>query len=106
MPLVLVEIKDFNASIDNKPFFDLSVKKQTRNERKTCRNAKKQLLYYRKLIRLFLSSKRLKTQTNLWRQTNIIIFHEINFMGKLEEDNDTTMFLLLETRKKLFWVFL
>ena len=37
----LVEIKNFHALIDNKPFFDQPVKKQRRSVQKTYRNAKK-----------------------------------------------------------------
>ena len=44
MPLVY--IKDFNASIDNKPFLDQPVKKQT----KAYRNDKKKWLYKTELI--------------------------------------------------------
>ena len=53
--LPLVEIKDFNALIDNKPFFDQPVKKAS--IKKTCRNVKKWCLFNRKLIRLFAPSK-------------------------------------------------
>ena len=52
----LVEIKDFIALIDNKPFFDQPVKK-TRRVWKTYRNIKKLWLYNRKFIRLFISLK-------------------------------------------------
>ena len=34
--MALVEIKDFNGLIDNKPFFDQPVKKQTKRVKKTC----------------------------------------------------------------------
>ena len=37
----LVKIKDFNALIDNKPFFGQPIKKQTRSIRKTCWNIEK-----------------------------------------------------------------
>ena len=45
----LVEIKDFNASTHNKPFFDQPIK--------TCQNVKRLWLYNRELIRLTASSK-------------------------------------------------
>ena len=49
----LVEIKDFNALIDNKPFFDQPVKKtKTRSIWKTYQNVKKQSSYNRKFIRI------------------------------------------------------
>ena len=53
----LVEIKDFNALIDNKPFFVQLVKEQTRSARKAYQNVKKWWLWSRKFIRLFVSSK-------------------------------------------------
>ena len=38
----LIEIKDFNALIDNKQFFCSASKTQTRSAGKICRNVKKQ----------------------------------------------------------------
>ena len=37
---------------------------------------------------------------NLSRQTNTSIPQQNNFVGKLEEDDDATMFLLLKSSKK------
>ena len=54
----LVEINDFNALINNKPFFD-------------------------QLIGIDLS-----------RQTNMSISQQINFVGKLEEDDGPKMFFI------------
>ena len=49
--MLLCEIKDFNALIDNEPFFDQSVKKTYENSVwKTCQNVKKQFLCDRKFI--------------------------------------------------------
>ena len=52
----LVENKDFNALIDNKPFFDQPVNKNNKLW-KTYSNVKKWWLYNRKFIRLFVSWK-------------------------------------------------
>ena len=49
----LVEIKDFNAIIFNKPFFLLTQKKQQEGYQMP-RNVKKWWLYNRKRIRLFV----------------------------------------------------
>ena len=60
----LVEIKYFNALIDNKPYFDHSVKTKLEVYEKPCLwnwNVKKWWLYNRKFIRLFISSKILET---------------------------------------------
>ena len=80
----LVEIKHFNALIDNKP----SVKnKQEANERliKMSKNN-----YYKtgKLLDYLHHQKHYKLiSINLSRQTNASIFWQINFKGKLEEDD-------------------
>ena len=106
----LVKIKDINALIDNKPFFDQPVKYKQEAYKKimeisgnndyTTRN----LLdfsyhkYYYKLIGIDLS-----------RQTNMSISQRINFVEKLEEDDGATMFLLLKRFKnysKLFFRFI
>ena len=56
--ILLVEIKDIDPLIDNKPFFENQFfKNQTGIVWKTYQNVKKQWLYNRKFIRLFVSSK-------------------------------------------------
>ena len=60
----LVEIKDFNALINNKPFFDQPI------------------------------------GIDLSRQTNMSISQQINFVGKLEEDDGPTMFFITEKQQK------
>ena len=40
--------------------------------------------------------------TDLSRQTNTIIPQQINFVGKLEEDNSSAVFFIAESNKKLF----
>ena len=99
----LVEIKDFNALIDNEPFFDHPRKsKQEANEKLIgmSRNddyTKGNLLdfsyhqNYYKLIGIDLS-----------RQTNTSIPQQINFVGKLEEDDVQQCFLLLKSSIKQF----
>ena len=52
----LVEIKDFNALIENKPFFDQPVK--TNKERmKSLLKCQEMMAIHRKLIRIFASSE-------------------------------------------------
>ena len=53
--MLLLEIQDFIALIDNKPFFDKQVKKHTRSLWQTCSNVKEQWLYKIKFIRLVVS---------------------------------------------------
>ena len=97
----LVEIKDFNILIDNKPFFDQPVKNKqevcekliemSTNDDHTTGNLLDYLYHqnYYKLIGIDLS-----------RQTNSIIHQQINFVGKLEEDKSATMFFTAEKQQK------
>ena len=97
----LVEIKDFNALIDNKPFFDRPVKSKqetyeklieiSRNDDYTIKNLLDYLYHqkYYKLIGIDLS-----------RQTNTNIPQQINFVGKLEEDDGGTMFFIAEKQQE------
>ena len=97
-----VEIKDFNALIDNKPFFDQLVKNKPKvyeklvemssNNDQTTGNLVDYLYHqnYNELIGIDLS-----------RQTNMSISPQISFVGKLEEDDDTRMFFIAEKQQKL-----
>ena len=89
----LVEIKDLNALISNKPFFDQPGKNKqetyekpiemSKNDDYTTGNLLNYLHYqkYYKLIGIDLS-----------RQTNTSILQQIKFVGKLEENDFSTMF--------------
>ena len=97
----LVEIKDFNALIDNKPLFDQPVKNEQEryenifelsiNDDYTTGNLLDYLYHqnYYKLLGIDLS-----------RQTNTNIPQQINFTGKSEEDNGATMFFIAEKQQK------
>ena len=95
----LVEIKDFNVLINNKPFFDHPVKNKqevyemSRHYDYTTGNLLSHFYYqnYYKRIDIDLS-----------RQKNTSVHQQINFTGKLEKDDGVTMFLLLKSSKKLF----
>ena len=97
----LVEIKDFNALIDNKPFFDQQVKKEayekliemSRNDNYTIGNLL-DFPYHQNYFKL--------VGIDLSRQTNTNILHQINFTGKLEEDDGGTMFFIAEKQQKQF----
>ena len=89
--MLLVEIKDFSALIGNKPIFDQLVEKQevheklaemSRNNDYTTRNLLDYSYHqnYYKFIGIDLS-----------KQTNTFIHQQINFTGKLEE-NDGNVF--------------
>ena len=99
----LIETKNFNALIDNKPFLDHTVKnkqeayenliKMSRNDNYTTANLLDFSYHqsYYKLIGIDLS-----------RQTHTNILQQINFVEKLEEDDGAVLFLLLKSSKKLF----
>ena len=63
-----LEIKDFNALIDNKTFFDQPVKNK-RIVWKTCQNVKKQLIYNSKFIRLLIPPKLSLTHSHWFIKT-------------------------------------
>ena len=100
--MLSVEIKDCNALIDNKPFFDQPVKnkqeayekliKMSRNNDYTTGNLL-DYLYYQNYYKL--------TGIDLSRQTNTSIPQKINFTGKLEEDDVATMFFITKHKKIL-----
>ena len=82
----LVQIKDFNALVDNKPFFDQPLKKKQKAHEKfieTLRNNDYttgnflDYLYHQKYYKLI--------GIDLSKQANTSIPHQINFTGKLEE---------------------
>ena len=91
----LVEIKDFNALIDNKPFFDQPVKhkqeayekllEMSRNDDYTTGNLL-EFSYHQSYYKLI--------GTDLSRRKNTIVPQKINFVGKLEEDGGATMLVI------------
>ena len=97
----LVEIKDFNVLIDNKPFFDQPVKNKqevyekliemSRNDDCTTGN----LLGY-----LYHQSYYKFIGTDLSRQTNTNIPPQNIFTGKLEQDDGAAMFFIAEKQQK------
>ena len=98
----LIKIKDFNALIDNKPFFDQPVKNKqeayekiiemSRNDDYTTGNLLDFSYHqnYYKIIGIDLS-----------RQTNTSISQQINFIGKLEEGDGAIMFFIDEKQHKV-----
>ena len=103
----LVEITDFNVLIDNKPLFVQPVK----NKQEACENliqmsrnhdyAGGRLLdfsYHQNYYKLI--------GNDLSRQANTSIPQQINFLGKLEEDNGAAMFFLCaEKQQKTILIF-
>ena len=102
----LIAIKDFNSLIDNKQFFDQPVKSKQKaceklidmsiNDKYTTGN----LLDY-----LYCQKYYKPTDINLSRETNTSIPQQINYVGKLEEDDDVTMFFVSEKQQKFILKF-
>ena len=97
----LVKIKDFNALIDNKPFFDQPVK----NKQQVCEKLSKMsrnddyttgdlldFSYHQNYYKLI--------GIDLPRQANTSIPQQINFVGKLEEDDGAKIYFIAEKQQK------
>ena len=92
--MLLVPVNDFSASIDNKPFFDQPLKSKKEAYQKLIEMSKNitlqmpnytignllDYLYHQKYYKLI--------GIDLSRQTNRSTSQQINFVGKLEEDDD------------------
>ena len=97
----LVEIKDFNAWTDNKPFFDEPVKSKqeaygkrkeiSRNDNYGTGNFL-DFTYHQNYYK--------RIGIDILRQTNMNIPQQINFTRKLEEDDGATMFFIAEKQQK------
>ena len=85
----LVEIKDFDALINNPPFFDQPAKKQQEAYEKLVQRSRNDDYTTGNLYNI-----------DLLRQTNTSFPQQINFVGKLEEDDGATMFFIAEKQQK------
>ena len=100
---LLVEIKDFNELINNKLFFDQSVKNKQEVYEKPIEISRNYDYATGNLLDYFYHQNCYKLiGIDLSRQTNASIPQQINFVGKLEEDDDATMFFVSEKHPKLF----
>ena len=82
-------MKGFNALLDNKLFFDHSVKNRREAYEKTTGTLFDYLYHQINYKLIFI---------DLSRQTNTRIPQQINFIGKLEEDEGGTMFFMTENQ--------
>ena len=97
----LVEIKDLNALIENKPFFDHPVKNKQEAYKKPIEMSGNidyttgnllGYLYHQKFYKLI--------GIDLSRKTNTSIPPQINFVWNLEDDDGGTMFFIAEKQQK------
>ena len=102
-----VQIKDFNVLIDGKGFFDLPIKNEEEAYEKIIDMSNNDyttsnlldFAYYKKNYRLIA--------TDLSKQTKIKDPQQINFIGKIEgQDNGVTMFFIIERSEETTFEFL
>ena len=96
----LVEIKDFKALIDNKPFFDQPVKNKQEVYEKLIKMSRNDDCLTGNLLNYLYHQNYYKLiGTDLSRQTNMNISQEIKFTEKLEVDDGATMFFFAEKQQ-------
>ena len=97
----LVEIKDINALINNKTFFDQPVKNKEKAYEKLIEMSRNHDYTTGNLLDYLYNQKYHKLIcTDLSRQTNTSVPQQINFVGKLEEDDSATMLFVSEKQQK------
>ena len=97
----LVEIKDFNALIDNKPFFDRPVKNKQEAYEKLIEISKNDDYAIGNLLDFSYHQNYYKLiGIDLWRRTNTNIPQQTNYIGKLEKDEGATIFFIAEKQQK------
>ena len=97
----LVGIKDSNALIDNKPFFDQPVKNKQEVDEKLIEMSRNDDYTKGNLLDFSYEQNYCKLiGIDLSRQTHTSIHQEINFVEKLEEDDGATMFFIAEKQHK------
>ena len=97
----LVEVKEFNALIDNKPFFGQPIKSKQESDEKFIEMSRNNDYTTGNLLDYFYHQKCYKlTCIVLLRQTKTTILQKINFTRKLYEDDGATMFFIAEKQQK------
>ena len=102
----LLELKDFNALIENKPFFDQSVKNKQEAYEKPIEMSRNDDYITRNLLDFsYHQNYYTLNGINLSRQTNRSITQKINFVGNLEKDDGATKFFTAEKQHKIIKIF-
>ena len=97
----LVEIKDFNAWTDNKPFLDEPVKSKQEAHGKRKEISRNDNYGTGNFLDFTYHQNYYKRiGIDILRQTNMNIPQQINFTRKLEEDDGATMFFIAEKQQK------
>ena len=99
----LVETKDFNALIDNKPFFHQAVKNKQEAYEKLIEMSRYDDYTTGNLLDFSYHQNYYKLiGIDLARHTNTSIPQQINFTGKLEKDDGAVMFFIAEKQQKIY----
>ena len=99
--MLLIEIKDFNALMDNKPFFDQPIKNRQEAYEKLIEMSRNDDYTTRNLLDYLYHQNHYKViYIDLSRQINTSILQQITFIGKLEEDDGATMFFISGKQQK------
>ena len=94
--MALIEIKDFNALIDNKPFFYRQVKNKLETYEKHFEMSRNDDYTTGNLLDYLFNQKNYKLiGIDLSRKASATIPQQINFVEKLEEYGVVTMFFCL-----------
>ena len=97
----LVEVKNFNALIHNKAFFDELVKNKQEVYEKLIKMPRNDDYTTGNLLDFSYHQNSYKfIAIGLSRQTNVSIPQQINFIENLEEDNGATIFFIAEKQQK------
>ena len=102
----LVKVKNVNALIDNKSFFDQPLKNKEEAHEKLIEMSQNDDYTTENLLDYFYYQKYYKPiDIDLSRQINTSIPQKIDIVGKLEEDDGATMFVINEKQQKTIVTF-
>ena len=102
----LVKVKNVNALIDNKSFFDQPIKNKEEAHEKLIEKSQNDDYTTETLLDYFYYQKYYKLiDIDLSRQINTSIHQKIDIVGKLEEDDGATMFVINEKQQNTIVTF-
>ena len=102
----LVKVKNVNALIDNKSFFDQPIKNKEEAHEKLIEKSQNDDYTTENLLDYFYYQKYYKLiDIDLSRQINTSIHQKIDIVGKLEEDDGATMFVINEKQQNTIVTF-
>ena len=101
------EIEDFNVLIDGKSFFDLPVKNKEETYEKIIEVSNNNDYTTGNLLDFgYFKESYKRIAIDLSKQTKLKDLQQISFIGKLDKDNRTTMFFIIEKSEETTFKFL